>query len=135
MEKNLARYDFDWGNRDQVFEFECWNEDTRFSRVTVDLRTLRITNENFTNTKQSFLFEVFGKCPIEMEYLVRFWRSRCIPETQDGVEDFLEHNAVAIYDPKEIILVTRGVMNGDNTWLRIGNEQLDWETVKRLKAV
>ena len=104
--------------------FDYMYRDEVSAHVEIDLKTKEVTCEEYSDV----LFkQAFGLRPANMDTVVWFFRRRCFPETQDGVEELLEMLGLKQYDPYSIVKKTKGMMWKDHCWVRFEGDTSTYE--------
>ena len=103
------------GHHIKLFEF--YNADTLCTRIYADFTDKTVSAENFTD---NYVKTAFGKKALpDWNDFMSFLSERCIPETRDGLREYLEEIGVDEFSPLDIILKTRGRMAEDEQWLSV----------------
>lgn len=90
--------------------------------IYADFTTKMLEIENHTD---NWVKTAFGKNQYpDWDEFMEFLRERCVPESRDGIRDYLDAIGVEEYDPFEIICVTEGRMAEDAQWLEV---EESWE--------
>lgn len=90
--------------------------------IYADFTTKMLEIENHTD---NWVKTAFGKNQYpDWDEFMEFLRERCVPESRDGIRDYLDAISVEEYDPFEIICVTEGRMAEDAQWLEV---EESWE--------
>lgn len=108
-----------------ILKFDYMDEDKINSSVTVySDKTIECTDYVKENFKK-----VFGKRPLTMENLYKFFERRCFSRDNYGVKGTLKILGLTQYNPFDIVKITRGHMVQDHNWIRFDNEQLTWKDI------
>lgn len=109
-----------------ILKFDYMEENNVNSSVTVysdkTIECVDFVRENYR--------KVFGKRPMTMENLYKFFESRCFSRDNFGVKELLQMLGLTQYNPYDIVKVTHGHMTCDHNWIRFEGEDLTWETIE-----
>ena len=94
-----------------------YDSDTLCTVIAADFTDKTLVCKNYVS---NFVKTAFGNNHTpdwnDFDY---FLRERCIPETRDGLNIYLEQIGVSEFDPFEIILVTKGRMAKNKQHLEV----------------
>ena len=105
-----------------IFDYMWKNEVS--SHVEVDLDALEVKCEEYTTKCWN---AVFWKQPHNIEYLNKFFESRCFPEHRADLDVLLELLGLQQYNPLDIVKITRGRMMNDFCWIRFEGDTAVWD--------
>lgn len=83
--------------------------------IDVDYFLEKIRIENLTDAIMSRAFGIKEKP--DWEDYQYFLESRCMPRTRYGIRDELKYMEIDVYDPFQIIQITKGRVHGDHQYL------------------
>ena len=85
--------------------------------IYADFTSQMLEIENHTD---NIVKTAFGRNEIpDWNEFIDFLKERCVPESRDGIKDYLDEIGVVDYDPLEIVRVTKGRMAEDAQWLEV----------------
>lgn len=94
-----------------------YDGDTLCTKICADRTTRRLVIENMVSDTLSTAFGINQK-PTWRD-LQTFLKSRCVPQTRDGLSHYLAGLGLDHYDPLDIIRKTDGRMAEDPCWIKI----------------
>ena len=104
-------------NGNEVKKISYYDGDKLCTIIYADFTLKMLEIENHTD---NVVKTAFGRNDMpDWNAFMDFLEERCIPESRDGIRDYLNEIGIAEYDPLEIVRVTKGRMAEDTQWMEV----------------